>query len=260
MQEYKMYGGSVVLTFDPDKHIYRVNGEVVYGVTSICGVLDKPALMYWAVNKALEYVDDNMPVGMVLDEVNKSRILKEAKTAHRRISSEAADIGTIVHDWLETWVNSKINKMPEPSLPINAEVRRGVETALAWFSKRDVEFISSERKLFSRLFSYAGTLDVECIVDGKRTVIDFKTSSGIYPEYFIQTSAYCIALTEETGERYENMIILRVPKSEKEFAYAESKDVEMYFDCFVGCLTNYRRIMAEKDEKYKETKIKLEAK
>jgi len=260
MQEYSLYNGEVVLKFNPDTHTYTVDEQIVYGVTSVCGVLNKPALMYWAVNMALEYIDQNLKPGMVVDEVNKPLILREAKSAHKKVSSDAASIGTVAHDWLESYIKAVLSKgiIPLPSSPINPEVRRGVNEVMEWIKNNDVKFISSERKVYSKKHQFAGTLDAEAEVNGERSIIDFKTSSGVYPEYFLQTAAYAKALEEETGNIYSQMIIVRIPKSGKEFGYTINRHVETYFKSFLGCLENYQRIMAEKDEKFKETKIKLE--
>ena len=52
--KYKLYGGKVVLNFDPEKHIYTVNDKIIYGATSIVNVLAKPALINWAVKLTKE--------------------------------------------------------------------------------------------------------------------------------------------------------------------------------------------------------------
>jgi len=57
METYKLYNNEVELTFDPVKHMYKVNDKIVFGVTSICGILDKKALMYWAVNMAIKHLE-----------------------------------------------------------------------------------------------------------------------------------------------------------------------------------------------------------
>ena len=184
VEKYKMYNGEVELTFDKDKHIYRVGEKIIYGVTSATGVLDKPALMYWAVNQALGFLDKALKPGLVIDELNKPKLLAEAKQIHRRKKEEAGDIGTAVHNYLETYIKAKINWEKTPDMPVNEQVKKGIVAFIKWARENKVQFISSERKVYSRKFEYAGTLDMEAIVNGKLAVVDFKTSSGIYPEYF----------------------------------------------------------------------------
>ena len=255
MESYKLYNGEVELTFDENKHIYRVGEKIVFGVTSATGILDKPALMYWAVNQALGFLDKALKPGLVIDELNKPKLLAEAKIIHRKKKDEAADIGTAVHNYLATWIKAKINWEEEPAMPINEQVKKGIVAFKKWAKENKVQFISSERKVYSRKFEYAGTLDMEAIVNGKLSVVDFKTSSGIYPEYFIQTAAYAKALEEETGNKYQEVWILRIPKDGTAFGHAKNNMLDFYFTSFLGCLDNYRRKMWENVNKIEEMKI-----
>ena len=258
MTKFKLYNGEIELCFDSDTHTYTVGEDIIYGVTSIVGVLNKPALMYWAVNKAVEYMDNNLKVGVVVDEINKVNLLKEAKSAHRIHKETAGNIGTLTHDWLESYIKAGINKLPRPELPVNKELRTGVETVLEWVKKFKVKFISSERKVYSKKHKYAGTLDAEATINGQLAVIDFKTSSGIYPEYFLQTSAYVKALEEETGNKYKYTVIVKIPKNGGEFMYSKNEKIDLYFKSFLGCLENYKRIRWEKTMKIEKVKMKIE--
>lgn len=255
MEKYSLYNGEIELTFDKNKHIYRVGDKIVFGVTSATGVLDKPALMYWAVNQALGFLDKVLIPGLVIDELNKPKLLAEAKTIHRQKKDEAADIGTAVHNYLETYIKSKINWEKTPELPVNEQVKKGIMAFIKWAKENKVQFMSSERKVYSKKYEYAGTLDMEAIVNGKLSIVDFKTSSGIYPEYFIQTAAYAKALEEETGNKYQEVWILRIPKDGTAFGYAKHDHINLYFESFLGCLANYKRKMWEKANKIEEMKI-----
>ena len=257
METYSLYNNTVTLEFHEGKHMYKVNDKIVFGVTSICGILDKKALMYWAVNMAIKHLDSVLKPGMIIDEINKTKMLNEAKVAHRNTLSQAADIGTAVHNYLETYLKAGINKQPLPDLPINKDIRKGVEALLKWVKDNNVKFLDSERKIYSKEFGYAGTLDASATINGELAIIDFKTSKGFYPEYFLQVSAYCKALEEETGNKYKKVYILRIPKDGSEFAFVETNNIDLYFKSFLGCLENYKRIIWEKGEKIKESKIKL---
>ena len=63
----KMYGGNVELVFNPLKHQYTVDDEVVVSVTTALGVLSKPALIYWSANMAAEYVKENIKPGVAME-------------------------------------------------------------------------------------------------------------------------------------------------------------------------------------------------
>jgi hypothetical protein len=258
MQEYKLYNGEVTLKFDESKHLYMVDDKIVYGVTSACGVLDKPALKQWAVNMGVNYLEDNLKLGMTIDEINKTKLLQGAKYAHKDRLTQAADIGTAVHLYLETYLKAGINKQPLPPLPINKYIKKGVEAFLEWAKEHKVKFLSSERKIYSKEYGYAGTADGYALVDGKKAVIDFKTSSGIYDDMFLQTSAYAKAIEEEDNVKIEECWILRIPKDGSVFGTAKDINIDMNFRSFLGCLENYKRIRYLKGEQIKESKIKLE--
>jgi len=256
-EKYKLYNNEIELCFDSTTHTYTVNGEIVYGVTSIVGILNKPALIYWAVNKTIEKLNTTLKPGLVIDEVNKPVLLKEAKYAHREHLSGAGDVGSAIHLWLEKYLKSLIAKQVPPELPVNKNIREGIETVLDWIKKYKMEFISSERKIFSKKYIYAGTLDAYALIDGKRTIIDFKTSSDIYPEFFIQTAAYAQAIEEEDNVKIDECWILKVPKDGSEFMVSKDKNREMNFRSFLGCLENYKRIRYLKGKEIEKYKIKI---
>jgi len=251
----KLYNGDVELVFDSVKHTYEANGKIVFGVTSITGVLDKPALMYWSANMGAEYADKVLVPGMVIDELNKPAIIEGIKTAFRKKSKEAADIGTAVHKYLEDYLNAGINGEPLPEMPVNKHIKNAILAFLEWTKENKVKFVSAERKVYSKKHGYAGTLDALGYVNGKLAIVDFKTSSGIYPEMFIQTSAYAQAVNEEDGTEIKDCYIVRVPKDGSEFEVQKDDHLDLNFKSFLGCLENYKRQMFMKGveiEKYKK--------
>jgi hypothetical protein len=259
METVKLYNGEVELKFDPITHTYTVDGEIVLGVTSITGVLDKPALLYWVNNTDMKYLEEALKVGMRIDEISKVSIISGMKGLFRKRSGEAADIGTAVHAYLEKYLKAGINKEPLPPMPVNELINKSVQAFLDWTKENNVKFLSSEKKIYSKQYKYAGTLDAEAMVDGKYCIVDFKTSSGIYPEMFIQTAAYAKAIEEEMNKKVAQVWILRIPKDGSEFEYAHNNNIDIYFKSFLGCHENYKRMMWEKSIEIEKKKIKLSA-
>ena len=257
METVKLYKDEIELVFNEATHTYTANGEIVLGVTSITGILDKPALLYWVNNTDIKYLEEVLTPGMTIDELSKVAIISGMKGLFRKRSKDAADIGTAVHAYLEKYLKAGINKQPLPDLPVNPLIKKAIEAFIAWTKENDVKFLNSELKVYSRKHKYAGTLDAEAIVNGKHAIVDFKTSSGIYPEMYIQTSAYAKALEEERGEKFDEVWILRIPKDGSEFGYAKNDKIDLYFKSFLGCLENYKRIRWEATCKIEEAKVKL---
>lgn len=262
MEKHSLYGGKIELTFDPIKHLYHANGKVTYGVTSVKDVIAKPALMYWAVNVAVEQMRRDFKPGVAYDELQVEQFLDSAKTAHRKRTQEAASIGQLAHGWISDYVMALANGKPAPDLPVNERAKSAVNAFLEFTKKHNITITSSERKIYSIESDYAGTLDAEGMVDGVKCVIDFKTSSGIYPEYFIQTAAYVKAREEETGEKYGGALIVRIDKDTGMFeAKAIKRDsLERFYKAFEACLVIYRLQMELKDEEKKAKEEQVEMK
>ncbi len=216
LNNYNLYDGKVNLVFDDKTHTYKVGDKVIYGVTSITGTIAKPGLIYWAANMSAEAFLANMKAGVALDEVQIKQLADTIKTAHSQKKDSAADIGTMIHDWLEQFLKAGIAKKPIPKKPINPEMKNAIDAFLDWTKKNKVKFTEAERKVYSRKFKYAGTCDGVATVNGKSTIIDFKTGNAVYPEMFLQTVAYQAALEEETGKKFTHNLILRLSKGDKQ--------------------------------------------
>jgi len=165
----------------------RLNGEVVPSVTTILGMLDKPALMHWAWSLGVQNID------------------------YRQARDTAASIGTIAHYLIECHLKKK---EPDVSLYKPEDVNKAQTAFLAYidFEKENhIEIIKSEISLVSEEFLYGGTIDCYCRLNGKLALIDFKTSSGLYPEMQCQVSAYKNLLVEN-GYTVEEVHLLRIDK------------------------------------------------
>lgn len=248
MEQYKLYGGKVVLNFDEKRHIYSVGKKKAWGTTSIIGVLDKPALLYWVANQTIGFIEKTLVPGKSLDELEIKWMLDEAKKAFRVRRDKAADIGTLVHEWLERYIKAGVNKEKLPALPTNKEMRHCLKGFFDWVKDNKVKFIASEQKIYSKKYNYAGTFDASAIVNGKRTIIDFKTGKGLYPEMKLQATAYLMAKEEEEKKTYPGgVILLRLSKENKEkrIESFEAQQVQRkdltngLFDIFLACLKIY---------------------
>lgn len=106
----KLYNGSVEISFDDKYHTYKVDGERVEGVTTPLSVISKPALLFWAVNQAISYLETELKPGVSYDEIQIKNLLNTAKSAHRRKKEGAADMGTLLHEVIEKWILADIQR------------------------------------------------------------------------------------------------------------------------------------------------------
>jgi hypothetical protein len=228
----KLYNGEIELNFDSFKHSYNVGGESVPSVTKILSVINKPALVNWSARVAVEYVQESINPGEAYDELQLNSIFEGAKKSHWQKKKDAGDIGTLVHAWIEKYINGE-----NPGMPINEQLQDSVNNFLKWVKDHDVKFLLSEQPIYSRKYKYAGILDFICTIDGELYIGDIKTSSGIYPEYMLQTSAYKYARQEEyPEEKYVGQVIVRVGK-EGDFETQTNKDDSLYKEMFRGFLS-----------------------
>jgi hypothetical protein len=246
IQTFKLYNGEVELTFNEEKHLYVTGGYQVDGVTSVLQIINKPALMYWAVNMALEHIGSNLKPGQALDEVQLKKLLADAKIAHRAKSTDAADIGTMIHEWIEKWITGK-----KPETPINVQMKQATDSFLKWVDDNNVKFVDSERMVYSKKWGYAGTLDFTATIGKEFVIGDIKTSTGIWDEYWLQVAAYEQAFREEFADKdVARAVIVRVGK-DASLEIKDSVDYKKNVMAFNAALVLHRRIREMKDEAYK---------
>lgn len=235
METTKLYNGEIELCFNKEKHHYTVDGRTIDGVTSILGVINKPALIFWSASKASEFINLNLPVGEVIDEIRKKKLVDGCKVAHKVFKTDAADLGSMLHDLLEKHIKGE-----DYQSPINPILKKSFKQFLDWAKTNKVQFKSSERKVYSKQYDFCGTLDFTAVINGKRVIGDIKTSSGIWDEYWLQTAAYKQALQEEFPSLpIDHTVIVRCGK-DGSFEVKEMNHFERNIKAFLGALSLYR--------------------
>ena len=163
---------------------YWEDDQPFVSVTTVLGVIEKPALRYWATKQVYW--------AMALDP---SLSEKEALAAPFRKSKNAMRRGTLVHSMVEAYKHNQeyVDTIAEPT-------RKYAQAFYNWVTDNNVEVLVQEKSLVSRRYCYAGTFDllVRFKNSGRILVVDIKTGRGIYEEVFLQLSAYKHAL-EENG-------------------------------------------------------------
>jgi len=240
-----LYDGKVTLALD-GKHRYWRDNVRIPSVTQCIGIIDKPALRYWFLNVAMDYIKRGLEPGVAYDEIQLGNLFKGAKTAHRGIANDAADIGKVVHNWIEEFAKSRIRgKKGKPKFPINPMARAAVDAFLEWDTENHVEYLFAERKMFSEEMQAAGTVDIVGKVNGEFAIIDIKTSKAVYPEYHLQTAAYAY-MSEEEGladvtDCDIQRLIIHVPKDGSGFTVHEPKNsYTVDIEAFQACRNVYR--------------------
>lgn len=222
------------LTFKADGHTYLLDEKPITGVTTILGVINKPALLSWAAGCAVDFI----ATAQSLD----AGILKDAVTAYAKKRDKAGDIGTLAHEIIAQYIQNQIADIKKP-IAIPESVAPMYLNFVKWAEDNKVKFISSEQRVYSEKSWYCGTYDFDCEIDGKLYLGDLKTSSGIYPEMFFQTAAYQNAVQEMAKPNevpiYGNLIVNC--KKDGTFDCQMTEEYEQNLKAFMGALAIYRR-------------------
>lgn len=221
------HGEDVELEYDDDKHTYMVKGKRVPAVTRIVDAVSPKNLTEWAVQAGADWWMSNYHRCIenepdMVGEYN-TYIYDGIRYAHREISREAQSIGTDVHKWIELRIRSKMN-----GGQLLVEYPKDVETPMQNFHKwlvmaeqRGIEWLGSEKKVYSKIWNYAGTIDALARINGELYVIDFKTSAKIYKDYYLQVFGYAQAVHEMVNHQdykhYPRGMIVRLDKNEDKY-------------------------------------------
>ena len=189
------------------------------------GLIDKSrVLLKWAENLSREELKKNL--GNSLTEA----IIEEAVTQHRKKKEDAADTGKLVHNWIETYIKNKIANGELPVYPQDEKAMNGIIAFLKWEADNKVQWLESEKIVYSKKYQYVGTADAIAIINGVKYLVDFKTGKSVYSEAHLQVSGYIQAYNEELGEILEGLI-LHFDKETGDFAEVKAN---VSLETFIG--------------------------
>ena len=182
------------LEFHAGNHTYHYNRIEIPSVSKILGDIDF----------------DNLPDYVV-----------------RRIH-EAADRGRRTHSYIEA-VNKNYTRLePDP------DIKPYIDQYMLFLHGNDYASIQAEAKVCSldnphipealTSLRYAGTIDDICMLNGKRSIIDYKTSSTIKKRHRLQIGAYMLLTGIDEG------YILHLKKDDYKLKKVPVKYKEMFIE------------------------------
>lgn len=142
------------------------------------------------------------------DEWLKEWRLRVGDEAADKISKEATDRGTAMHDYLEKYLSNK------PVVNKHLGAYRLFQKIKPWCERIDA-VIALEHALYSRRLRIAGRVDLVAVLDGGgdidaglETLVDFKSSRKIKSHteigsYYRQVTMYSMMFYETTGVKLE---------------------------------------------------------
>lgn len=205
--------GKFKLRFDEGPHTYEMENlttlerGLVPGVTTFNkdGYPESIYLSMWkageaskfAVNALLGYLSSANELKE--EEINK--IVSSSKRAWMKPAKAAADIGTIVHDY--AYADLTGTPFDEQKIIQHFEAKKilsCISQYREWKEKNPCKNVLAEQVVGSPSHGFAGKLDrLDELAGGVLRLRDYKTSSGIYLDMFVQMESYVMAVEEWLG-------------------------------------------------------------
>jgi hypothetical protein len=197
----------------------RPDDQRLWSVTTIIGVLDKPALKWWAAEeaaKAAVSIAGTLPQRIAEDgEAEVIDWLRRAMNRRPKGRLTAAALGSCAHEACETYALTGVRPGPDELAGL---VRReggqrfgGVKAEVAvlermldrfdgWLQRFTPTYDATEVVVYHPEYGYAGQADAFLRIDGVRLLVDYKSSrdgfdrqgrpKSPYPEAALQIAAY----------------------------------------------------------------------
>lgn len=249
-----LYGGDIQLEFDSARHQYRVVSKGrrfrVPSVTRITSIIDKSGpLVNWAINNTLEVCRGAITPGSEYAETYLEAVWDAAKKTSQGRKTEAASRGTELHKRIDAHFKGDGEEDVSSGIPL--------DRLYAFLSSFRVG--SSERRVYSRRYRYSGTTDaIAYDGGGSLTLLDWKTSKSIYPEFRLQTAAYVHAYEEEfPDQKIEGRYLVRILEDGSiEPHYYPRSTLRLDFSAFLGAKRLFDRVQQIEKETRKSLKLK----
>jgi|6_EtaG_2_1085325.scaffolds.fasta_scaffold58604_2 DNA-binding CsgD family transcriptional regulator len=236
-------------------------GHIQRSVTTKLAILSKPHLISWAVKIGAQWLLQEDRLNRFATERFRGDMIKGMQLAHTDIRDDAGDVGTVAHNAAERYINEWIAIGERPN-DIKLFAPRGCDSRAiasmraveAFFKKNDIVPLASEILVGDIRYS-AGTLDLLCLMDGKLTLIDFKTSNAIdQTGYSAQVAAYKYFFEGMTGLKVKKTKILHLSKDYDKFTVYNVKYLPKAWKAFKSICYLYDWIYQTKNKVVKDIK------
>lgn len=199
--------------------VYKnAEGKRLPSVTTVLGILAKPALIDWAWKCGKDGLD------------------------YKSVRDDAGNVGTLAHYLILCHLR---NEKPDLSEWPKDQIDRAENSFLKyleWAKGHKVVPLLTEQPLVSDVMGFSGTIDCLAELDGVLVLIDHKSGKAIYSDMVYQLGAYW-HLLQQAGRAVDHARILRIGRDETETfeeKYYSLAELARGYDVFQHCLAVYR--------------------
>lgn len=198
---------------------FNKENEEVPSVTTILKILNKPSLIKWA--NFMGFKRKNI----------------------QAILDESSFIGTMVHKCIESYLMKELFIYIEVRPYTKMVIMKYLNQFINW--KNNQEIVPNFMEKQFSCDKFGGTVDFYGEVNGKQTILDFKTSKSVYSSMFLQLGAYCYML-ELHGYSVEQAGIVTVRDTQCFSTIKTREELQDYIDIFL-VLSNFFHLWYDKN-------------
>ena len=135
-----------------------------------------------------------------------------------KVLSEAGDIGTLLHLLIEGHQQGFDVDTKDYSYNQEKAAMKAFAGYLQWYEKKKYKSLANELVLVNEEMQVGGTIDSIGKMSDNLVVVDWKTSSYLYPENKIQLSAYCYMYEQaQPKAKISHGLVMRFGKDDGKF-------------------------------------------
>jgi genome maintenance exonuclease 1 len=202
-------------SFERDgKRFYQITNGIEYpSVTTVTSIRSKKSIEEWRKRVGEEKAND--------------------------IMDRASRRGTKYHAIIESYLKNELEEINDEPLP----------SMLFKISKSTLNRINNihalEAPLYSDYLRLAGRVDCICEFDGILSIVDFKSSTKVKEEewienYFVQETAYAVMYYERTGVKVDQIVTI-IATEDGECQVFIKSDLDKYFSLLKEYILEFER-------------------
>lgn len=246
---------------------------IVPGVTTVLKAAASPGVVQWAVDQTAGFAASNAAellrrsadaafFYMRYYHKREPDPLSEGydpRNYHLGVLDDSAQLGTAAHEWMQADAHPGLEY---PDISTKGDLFfEIVEVWTQWFAGQFIEPVFTEATVYNSELGYAGTLDCLWRINGRLTLLDMKTSRGLWPDHSRQLSALknadILLLKNDEGvyehhdwqewiRQVDDYGFLHVRPSDVDnkgepmlpyCEYVEATNLDVHWEAFKACLT-----------------------